>query len=230
MSRVTTRAALSLYRHVFIDERPLFVGMAFEANLVSIGKRPDLAQGGRAMNIVAVAALNQAFVDSVVIGLAKVSLGSRVAAVAKCGLRLNQQVLLFFGVVRGMAVQTTYVVAGVCRSREMALFMFFAMATQAASTGVLPRQPLEADDFGDVATALYMLRSGAVTGFAAVPIVQGGLKVRRGFEALFVQIFVARLACIDSDVLSGPVGRWCCDILLLPGGNSGLHEQQQQER
>jgi len=74
--------------------------MAFEANLVSIGKCPDLAKGGHAMGIVAVAALHQAFVDAVVIGLAKVSLGSRVTAVAQSGLCLNQQVFRFLGVVR----------------------------------------------------------------------------------------------------------------------------------
>src|SRR5438309_4757034 len=100
MRRVTTGAAFGFHRHVFIDERPLFVGMAFEANLVSIGKCPDLAKGGRAMGIVAVAALHQAFVDAVVIGLAKVSLGSRVTAVAQSGLCLNQQVFRFLGVVR----------------------------------------------------------------------------------------------------------------------------------
>lgn len=206
MRRVTTGTAIGLYRHVFIDERPLFVGMAFEANLISIGKRPDLAQGGRAMGIVAVATLNQAFVDAVVIGPAKVSLCSRMAAVAESGLRLNQQVFRFLGVMRRVAVQTTDGVASVRRTREVPLFVLFAVATQATSAGFLPRKVLETDNLGDIATALYMFRSGAVTGFAAVPTLQGGLEVRRGLEVIFVEIFVARLASIYPGVRSSPPG------------------------
>ena len=107
MRRVTTCTAVGLYGHMFIHKRSLFVDMAREANLVSIGKSPDLPQGGRAMSIVAIAALNQTFVDAVVIGLAKVSLGSRMAAIAESRLRLNQQVFRFLGVMRRVAVQTT---------------------------------------------------------------------------------------------------------------------------
>jgi hypothetical protein len=113
MRRVTTGTAFGLYRHVFIDERSLFVSMAFEANLVSVGKSPDLAQGGRAMSIVAIAALNQAFVDTMVIGLAKVSLCSRMAAVAESRLGLHQQVFRFLGVMRRVAIETTDGAAGV---------------------------------------------------------------------------------------------------------------------
>jgi hypothetical protein len=51
--------------------------------------------------------------------------------------------------------------------------------------------------------------------------------MRRGLKVLFVQIFVARLASIDPDILR-TLGGWC-DILLLPGGNSGSHQRQQQE-
>jgi hypothetical protein len=126
---MTTATAFGLYRHVFIDERPLFVDMAFEANLVSTRKSPDLADGGRAVSIVAVAALNQAFVDAVVKGLRKVRLGSRVATVAESWLRLNQQVFRFLGVMRRVAIETTDGVAGVCRTREVPLFVLFTMAT-----------------------------------------------------------------------------------------------------
>jgi hypothetical protein len=225
---MTTRAAFSLYRHVFIDEWPLFVGMAFEAKLVSIGKSPDLAQGGCAVSIVAVAALNQSFVDAVVIGLTEVSLGRCMAAVAESRLCLNQQVFRFLGVMRRVAVQTTDGVAGVCRAREMPLFVLFAVATEATSAGFLRGKLLKANNLGDIATAFYMFRSRAVAGFASVPILKGSLEVRRGLEVLFVEIFVARLAGIRPGVLSSPAWGWC-DILLLPSSNSGLHQRQQQK-
>jgi hypothetical protein len=151
-----------------------------------------------------------------------------VAAVAESRLRLNQQVFRFLGVMRGVAVQTTDIIAGVRRTGKMSLFVLFAVATEATSAGFLLRQVLEADDLGDVATTLYMFRSGTVTGFAAVLILQGRFEMRRGLKVLFVQIFMARLAGIDPDVLSSPLGGWC-DILLLPGGDSGSHQRQQQE-
>ena len=113
MRRVATRTTFGLHRHMLVDEWALFVGVAFEANLVSIGKSPDLAQGGRAMSIVAVAALNQAFVDTMVIGLAKVSLCSRMAAVAESRLGLHQQAFRFLGVMRRVAIETTDGAAGV---------------------------------------------------------------------------------------------------------------------
>jgi hypothetical protein len=209
---------------VFKDERSLLVGMAFEASCISAREGTHLAQGGSAVSIVAVAALNEAFVDAVVIGLRKVCLGSCVATVAESRLRLNQQVFRFLGVMGGVAVQTADIVAGVCRTRKVPLFVFFTMATQAAGACFLLRQVLETDNLGDVATTLYMFRSGTMTGFTAVFIPQGRFEMRRGLKVLFVQIFVARLASIDPDVLSSPFGGWC-DILLLPGGNSRLHQR-----
>jgi hypothetical protein len=92
------------------------------------------------------------------------------APVAENRLRLNQQVFRFLGVMRRVAVETTDVVAGVCRTREVPLFVLFAMATQATSAGFLRRKLLEADNLGDVATTLYMFRSGTMTGFTAVLI------------------------------------------------------------
>jgi hypothetical protein len=88
----------------------------------------------------------------------------------------------------------------------MALLVLLAVATQTMSARLLPRQLLEADDLGNISTALYMLRSGAVTGFTAVPIRQGDLEVGRGLEVLFVQVFVARLARVAPDVLGSTFG------------------------
>jgi hypothetical protein len=204
----------------------LFIRVAFKATLVSIGECPGLAEGGRAMSVVAVAALNQAFVDAVVIGLGKVSLGRGMAAIAETGLSLNQQMFWLLGVMRGVAVQTADVVARVCRTREVPLLVLFSVATQATGAGFLPRKLREANNLGDVATALNMFRSGPMTGLTAVPVLKGGLVVRRGLEVLFVQIFVARLANSDLGVLRSPLGGGC-DILLLPGGNSGSHQQEQ---
>lgn len=81
--------ALGFHRNMFIDERPLFICVAVVTNLVSRGLCANLAQVGSAMRIVAVAALDQSFIDAVVIGPAKIRGGRGMTAVTKLGLFLN---------------------------------------------------------------------------------------------------------------------------------------------
>lgn len=98
--RVTTATALSLDRYMLKNERTLLVGMTFGADRVPGRHGPHLANGGGAMDIVAVAALDQTFVYSMVIRLSKVGLGSDMTSIAEIGLCLNQEMLRLFGVVR----------------------------------------------------------------------------------------------------------------------------------
>ena len=84
--RVTTAAALRLHRHVFIHKRSLFVGMALDADRVSAGHRPDLPEGSGAVDVVAVAALDETFVYAMVVRLREVGLGGNMASVAELGL------------------------------------------------------------------------------------------------------------------------------------------------
>ena len=100
MWRMTTAAALRLHGYVLIDERTPLVGMAVDANRVAGWHRSDLANRGRAMDVVAIAAPNQTFVDSMVIGLGKVGFCRRMTSVAKTRLRLCQEVLRVLGMVR----------------------------------------------------------------------------------------------------------------------------------
>jgi len=62
------------------------------------------------MNVVAVAAVDQAFVDAVVIGLGEVRFSRGMTAVAELGLGPGQQVLRLFGVVRRMTIDAAYVI------------------------------------------------------------------------------------------------------------------------
>ena len=85
VGRMTTGAAFRLHRHMLIHKRAVRVGMALDANGVSAGQGPDLAEGGGAVNVVAVAALNQAFVYAMVIRLGKLSFGGSMTSVAEVG-------------------------------------------------------------------------------------------------------------------------------------------------
>jgi len=86
VGRVTTAAALSLDWYVLIDERSLLVSMAFDANCVPARHDPRLAERSGAVDIMAVAALDETFVYSMVIRLCEVGLGCRMTSVTELGL------------------------------------------------------------------------------------------------------------------------------------------------
>ena len=100
MGRVATATALRLHRHMLIHERSLFVGMALDTNCVPTGHGPHLAERGRTVDVVAVAALYEAFVYPVMIRLREIGLRSCMTSIAETGLGLNQEVFLFFCMMR----------------------------------------------------------------------------------------------------------------------------------
>jgi hypothetical protein len=175
--------------------------MALVTNKIPIGEFAHLPQPGRAMDVVAITALHQPFVYPMVKGLAKIRLGRRMTAITELRLALYQEALRFLGVVRGMTIQTTHVAAGMRGLSETGLLMFLRMAAQATRGRFLSREILEAYDLAYIAAASHVLRTGAVTGFASVSIVECGFKVRCVFKGLLVEILVAGLAGIRADVL-----------------------------
>lgn len=101
---VTTVAALGLHGNVLIDERTLFVDVALDANLVATRQCPNLADGGRAMSVMTVAALDETFVDPVVKWLRKVCLGGCMASITEIWLCSDQQGLCFLRMMRRVTV------------------------------------------------------------------------------------------------------------------------------
>jgi hypothetical protein len=96
---VATATALCLHRHVLVNKRSLFFGMALDTNRVPTGQGPRLAEGGRAVDVVAVTALDEAFVYPVVIRLREVGLRGCMTSVAETGLCSDEEVFLLLGVV-----------------------------------------------------------------------------------------------------------------------------------
>src|SRR4051794_17639426 len=80
---MTTAAALRLDRNMFIDERSEFVRVTLVADCVAARQGLNLAQSGTAMDVVTVATTNEAFVDSVAIGLCEICFRRGVTSVAK---------------------------------------------------------------------------------------------------------------------------------------------------
>jgi len=147
---MTAVASLGFDWNVLVHKWALLVGVAFHTNHVAAGHGSDLPDGGCSVNIVAIAARDQTFVNPMVIGPGKVRFRGRMTSVAELGLRLYEEVLGFCSVMRRVAIYAAYVAIGMRGTAEVALFMTFTVATQAASTGILPRHRLEADDFRDI--------------------------------------------------------------------------------
>jgi hypothetical protein len=103
-------------------------------------------------------------------GLGEIGLGCGVASVTKFRLSLGEQPLRFLGVMRRMTIQTADVVAGMGRATEVGLAGAVAVTAQATSAGLLPGEFFEANDLGDVASAVDMGGTGSVAGLASVTI------------------------------------------------------------
>lgn len=88
--RMTTAAALGLYWHMFINKRTRLVRMALGADGIPGRQSPYLPEGRCSVDVMAVAALDKPFVDSMMVGLGKIRLRGRVTPVTELGLRRNQ--------------------------------------------------------------------------------------------------------------------------------------------
>ncbi len=99
VGRVANDAAL-YQRLVMVDERPLLFGMAVEADCVPGRVGPQLLRPERAMRAVAVVALHQPFIYTVVKRACELRAHIKVAAVAQLRRLLLHEELTFLGMVR----------------------------------------------------------------------------------------------------------------------------------
>lgn len=79
MWRMATGAPFRFYWHVLVYKWSARIGMALCASGVAAGQSLGLAKCGSAVNVVAVAAMNQSFVYAMVIRPGKLSFGIGVA-------------------------------------------------------------------------------------------------------------------------------------------------------
>lgn len=82
MGRVATTAAFGFDRHMLVYEWSPGICVTFCADGVTAGQGFHLPQGCGAMRVMAVAAVNQAFIYTVMVRLGKIGLRRGVAAVA----------------------------------------------------------------------------------------------------------------------------------------------------
>src|SRR5947209_19833076 len=100
MRCMTTRAPFGLDWHVFVNKRSSFVGVTLETNSIPIRSTTDLAQCPCAVDVMAVAALNEAFVHAVPKRFGEIRFGGSMASVTKQRLFVDQQKLFGLRVMR----------------------------------------------------------------------------------------------------------------------------------
>ena len=83
VSQMARLAAFNLNGRMFVNKRTLFVRVALEADRILGGGSPHLLRFDRAVNVVAIAALNQTLIDAVMEGHFEFSFFVKVAAVTK---------------------------------------------------------------------------------------------------------------------------------------------------
>ena len=125
-------APIDLYRLVFEYKRSLFVRVALEADRILCGGGSHLLGPHCAVGIVAVSTLDEAFVHAMMEGHVEFSLLREMAGIAKLGLRLHQQEIGIFAVVRRIAGNATDLVPRVLGVDRIHVLRATRVAAQAA--------------------------------------------------------------------------------------------------
>ena len=150
MHLVARAAPVDLHSGMLVDERPLLLGVALKADGVLRGGSAHLLRTRGAVDVVAIAALNQAFIYAVVERHREFRFLREVAAVAEFGLRLGEKELLRFGVMWRVARDAAHAVLRVDRVQRIHVLRAADVASEAAICNFLRRGLLEEEQLGGI--------------------------------------------------------------------------------
>ena len=202
--RVARLAAFDLHRLMFKHKRSALFRVAGVAHRVLRRGRPHLFRLNCAVRIVAVVALHQPLVHSMMERHRELRFLLCVAAVAKFRLFLYQQKFRILAVMRRVAIQAAHIVLVMHRPPKIHLLFTRNMARQAALVDCFRARRLETENFLHVAGIVSVRSSRSMTTFAtlmrrATALVQRRFEMWRFFEAI-EKVFVASLAGFRPDV------------------------------
>jgi hypothetical protein len=132
-------ATIGLDGLVLVDEWALLVGVTFEADSILRRGSPYLFGLHGAVDIMAIAALDQALIDAMMEGHFKLGFLLEVASVAELGLRFLQKELVRLRVVGRVARGAANVVLGVLGVYGVHVLRTTDVAGEAASVDILGR-------------------------------------------------------------------------------------------
>lgn len=189
--RMASGATFSLDRRVLERERPAHIRVALGADGVLVGRVSQVDQIECAVRVVAVSALDQAFVHPVVEGHVELPLLIGMASVTESRLRGRQEVFSRFAFVDAVATDATYIGLSVRGTLEVG--MRCPVAVQAHRIHFLVGVFRRVEDLRNVATTIDVRLTGPVAVFArrAIGAVHLGHLGVRVFGELLTYFFVA---------------------------------------
>src|SRR5208282_924151 len=182
-------ASFDLDGSMLVHKRPLLVRVALEANRILRRGSPHLFGSHCAVHVVAIAALHQPFIHPVMKWHIELRFLLEMARVAKLRLRLDEQELLLFGVVRRVAGNATDVILQMHRVDGIHVLRAAGMAVQAAGADLLRRCFLKSENLGLVSSSVDVGLPRTVATLATLPLraflcIQSSYKVRRILKPL----------------------------------------------
>lgn len=201
MRRMAAHASFCLDRGMLVDKGSARLRVALGADHVLIGRRLQIVVPESAVNVMAVAALHQAFVHAVVKRHIEGRLNLGVALKAEHGLSSLQQFFLIVATVNTVAAHATYARLGMRRTLEVGVRS--RVAAQACLINLRKCGLGRIEDFGDVARAFNVSLARAVARLAGDPglaVLKGQLAVRI-VDELFGLGLVACGADFGSDII-----------------------------
>src|ERR1035437_509957 len=199
---VAARASLALDHCMLKHPGAACLRVALGADHVLVSCGPHIVRVERAVSVVAVGALHQAFVHLVMEWHAELRLDVGVALVAKLRLRGLQQFLFGVARVHAMATRATYAALGMRRTLKVR--MRASVAAQAGLVDLLHRQLADLLNLGYVAAAFDVGLAATMAAFARRALAamrQGTLGVRIRLKLLGYLCMAGR-ANIRADKIS----------------------------
>src|SRR4030095_16856513 len=158
-------AAFRLHYRMLVYKRSGFVGMALEAHGILCRSGTQLARQESAMWVVAIAALHEPFVNTMMKSARELLVGFEMAAVAKLWLLLFHQKLTFLRVMRRVVIRATDIVLEVGGSSKVAVLLAVGVAPKTTLTDFFGRGVLEGENLRFVTSAVDVLFSWPVASF-----------------------------------------------------------------
>ncbi len=199
-------ASIHLHGRVLKHKRSLLVDVALEADCVLRGGSPHLVRLHRAVYVVAIGALDQTLIHSMMKRHVELGFLLEMAPIAKFGLGLYEQEIRIFTVMRRMAGDATDVIFRMHRVDCIHVLRAAGMADQAPCIYFFGRVFAKYENLRFVAPARDVSRTRTVTILAAVlrdPAFLVRLLPVRAFLPAIVEVFMASLAGQRSHILTG---------------------------
>ena len=179
MRCVATEAAFALDGSMLIHERATGFHVALDADCILIGGGFEVAALEGAVDIMAIAALDQAFVDLVMEGHVEVWADVGVALVAEVRLGGDEELRIRYGLVDTVAAEAGNAGPGMRRAQEVGVGI--GVAAEAGLIDLGGCEFVEANDLGHIATAFDVCLAwtvAALAGIALAAVLEGQLGVR----------------------------------------------------